>query len=100
MITGVEQHADYICDLLTWSHKEGFSEIKAEPVAEQTWVEVVNMRSQATLYPRCNSWYLGANVPGKPRVFMPYLGFPDYVARLQEIRDARYEGFVFAAAGG
>lgn len=100
MITGVEQHADYICDLLTWSHKEGFSEIKAEPVAEQTWVEVVNMRSQATLYPRCNSWYLGANVPGKPRVFMPYLGFPDYVTRLQEIRDARYEGFVFAAAGG
>jgi cyclohexanone monooxygenase len=97
MITGVEQHADYIADLLDWTQANGVTEIKPEVAAEDEWVDVVNMRSQATLYPRCNSWYLGANIPGKPRVFMPYLGFPDYVETLREIQSAGYKGFLATA---
>jgi hypothetical protein len=50
--------------------------------------------ADATLYPSCNSWYLGANIPGKPRVFMPYLGFPAYVQKCNEVAAGGYEGFV------
>jgi cyclohexanone monooxygenase len=53
----------------------------------------VNELASLTLYPACNSWYLGANVPGKPRVFMPYLGFGPYVARCDEVAANGYEGF-------
>ena len=93
MITGVEQHAEYIDGLLQWLGDHQYTQVMPAAEAEDAWVDVVNLRSQATLYPRCNSWYLGANVPGKPRVFMPYIGFPDYVARLEDIRKADYEGF-------
>jgi cyclohexanone monooxygenase len=48
------------------------------------------------LYPHCNSWYLGANVPGKTRVFMPLIGFPDYVKRCDEVVARGYEGFAVA----
>ncbi len=49
--------------------------------------------ADSTLYPTCNSWYLGANVPGKPRVFMPLLGFPPYVEKCNEVKARGYEGF-------
>jgi len=58
--------------------------------------EVANL----TLYPSCNSWYLGANVPGKPRVFMPYLGFPPYVEKCNELAAKGYEGFALGRATG
>ena len=48
--------------------------IESEVAAENEWVSHVNEVAETTLYPGCNSWYLGANVPGKPRVFMPYIG--------------------------
>ena len=96
MITGVEHHAEYIIDLLNWMQANGHETVEAERDAEDEWVELVNLRSQATLFPRCNSWYLGANVPGKPRVFMPFLGFPDYCAKLDGIRDTGYAGLSFA----
>ena len=96
MITGVEQHADYIVGMLDWMRANDVMSVEAEVDAEDAWVDVVNMRSQQTLYPRCNSWYLGANVPGKPRVFMPYLGFPDYVENLNAIRRDGYRGYRFA----
>jgi hypothetical protein len=56
-------------------------------------VDHVNDVAAATLFPSCNSWYLGANVPGKPRVFMPYLGFPAYVEKCDEVAARGYEGF-------
>lgn len=46
-----------------------------------------------TLFPTCNSWYLGANIPGKPKRFMPYLGFPPYVEKCEEVARNGYEGF-------
>ena len=53
----------------------------------------VNAIAEETLYPTCNSWYLGANIPGKPRVFMPHIGFPPYVAKCDEVAASGYEGF-------
>ncbi len=93
MVTGVEQHAEFVASLIQWADAQGSREISVAQPAEDEWVEVVNMRSRATLFPRCNSWYLGANVPGKPRVFMPYVGFPDYSAKLAEVVDNGYAGF-------
>jgi len=93
MITGVEHHAGFIAEQIEWLGKQRNTRIEAVAAAENEWVGVVNQRSEATLYPRCNSWYLGANVPGKPRVFMPYIGWPDYVQRLKEIAGEGYPGF-------
>ncbi len=93
MITGVEQHANYIAAFIKWANASGHARIEPEVAAENEWVEVVNMRANATLFPKCNSWYLGANVPGKPRVFMPYIGFPDYVAHLTQVAANDYRGF-------
>ena len=64
--------------------------------AEDDWVTHVNAAVGNTLYPTCNSWYLGANVPGKPRVFMPYLGFPAYVRRCEKVVANNYAGFTTA----
>jgi cyclohexanone monooxygenase len=61
--------------------------------AEDEWVAHVNEVAETTLYPGCNSWYLGANVPAKPRVFMPYLGFPPYVEKCKEVVAQGYVGF-------
>ena len=54
----------------------------------------MNAVADFTLFPSCNSWYLGANVPGKPRVFMPLLGFPPYVEQCDDVAAKGYEGFV------
>lgn len=93
MVTGIEQHAEYIADAIGWADERNISSFEAEIDAENEWVNVVNMRSEATLYPQCNSWYLGANVAGKPRVFMPFIGFPDYVAMADEVAAKGYDGF-------
>lgn len=93
MVTGVEQHAEYIRDLIVWARNEDAAAVAAGVEAESDWVQAVNVRSQLTLYPRCNSWYLGANVPGKPRVFMPYIGFPDYTTKLEDVRAEHFAGF-------
>ena len=53
----------------------------------------MNEIADRTLFPSCNSWYLGANVPGKPRVFMPYPGFPAYVEKCEEVVRDGYRGF-------
>ena len=59
----------------------------------------MNEVANGTLFPTCNSWYLGANVPGKPRVFMPYLGFPPYVQKCNEVAEKGYQGFSLDSAG-
>ena len=64
--------------------------------AADEWLEHVAEVADATLLPRCDNWYLGANIPGKPRRFMPLLGFPGYVKRCDEIAANNYEGFVLS----
>ena len=93
MVPSIEQHVNWIAECIAWLREGGRSRIEATPAAEDAWVAHVNEVAGATLYPSCNSWYLGSNVPGKPRVFMPYLGFPPYVAKCNEVAARGYEGF-------
>jgi cyclohexanone monooxygenase len=97
MIMAIEQHVDWIHDCIAYLGAEGLTTIEPDPGAEAAWVEHVNEVASATLYTTgCNSWYLGANVPGKPRVFMPYLGFPPYVEKCEEVAAKGYAGFRLA----
>ena len=93
MIASIEQHVEWIRDCLTYLRDNGHSTIEAESEAEEQWVAHVNAVADMTLYPTCNSWYLGANIPGKPRVFMPHVGFPNYVEKCVESVNADYQGF-------
>jgi cyclohexanone monooxygenase len=96
MITAVEQHVDWIADCAVWMREHEHTTIEADDEAADEWVAHVNALADSTLYPTCNSWYLGANVPGKPRVFMPVLGWPQYVARCDEVAGSGYTGFTVA----
>ncbi|MFP6663512.1 MAG: NAD(P)/FAD-dependent oxidoreductase [Deltaproteobacteria bacterium] len=96
MLPSIEQHVNFIAATIEHMKERGASTIEAMPEAEDAWVAQVNMIADATLLGGCNSWYLGANIPGKPRVFMPYLGFPDYVAQCEAIVADGYRGFVLA----
>jgi cyclohexanone monooxygenase len=93
MITAIEQHVDWIAECAWWMRERGHATIEAEADAADEWVAHVNALADATLYPTCNSWYLGANVPGKPRVFMPVLGWPQYVNRCNDVAATGYAGF-------
>ena len=74
MPVSIEQHIDFIADFITWMRQRGIQTAEADPQAEESWVAHVNQVADTTLYVLANSWYLGANIPGKPRVFMPYPG--------------------------
>ncbi len=74
VIVCIEQHVDWIADCLTELKRRHHTRIEATRAAEDDWVEHVNEVANRTLFPIANSWYMGANVPGKPRVFMPYVG--------------------------
>jgi len=97
MIITIEQHINWIMDCLDAMSQRSASMIEATLEAETNWVRSGNEIAAGTLFPTCNSWYLGANVPGKPRIFMPYVGgFPNYVAVCQQVADQDYPGFSFA----
>jgi cyclohexanone monooxygenase len=93
MVPSIEQHANWIARCIADMAKQGATRIEATVDAEDAWVAHVNEVAGTTLYPTCNSWYLGANIPGKPRVFMPYLGFPVYVQKCEQVVARGYEGF-------
>ncbi len=94
MILAIEQHTDWIADCLTHLRKRGDGRIEAAPHAQDAWVQHVNEVADSTLYPLANSWYVGANVPGKPRVFMPYVGgFAGYKQKCDAVAANDYEGF-------
>ena len=94
MIVSIEHHVNWISDCLAAMQAGGHRTIEASETAAKEWVSHVNAVADETVYPSCNSWYLGANVPGKPRVFMPLLGFPPYVEKCEEVASRNYEGFV------
>ncbi|NKB36424.1 MAG: NAD(P)-binding protein [Gammaproteobacteria bacterium] len=94
MIPSIEQHVEFVKDAIDYMHRNKFSVIEADVTAEDAWVAHVNEVAESTLLHSCNSWYLGANVPGKPRVFMPYLGFPPYVEKCEQVVKNEYEGFI------
>jgi len=74
VIVSIEQHVEWISDCIQHLTANAFPQIEATQTAENNWVAHVNQLANTTLFPNANSWYLGANVPGKPRVFMPYVG--------------------------
>ena len=97
MIVAIEQHVEFIADTIVYLAQSGRHVIEATTDAEQAWVTHVNEVADKTLYKFANSWYLGANIPGKPRVFMPYVGgFNKYAAKCQEVVANGYEGFTLA----
>jgi cyclohexanone monooxygenase len=96
MIMSIEQHVEWIADCIAHMSHNGLSVIETTEQSQSEWVAFVNAVADKTLYPSCNSWYLGANVPGKPRVFMPLIGFPTYIDKCNEVVRNGYEGFVLA----
>jgi cyclohexanone monooxygenase len=91
----VEHHVDWIADCIAWLDARGSATIEASDEAEASWVALVDAASHRTVLTSCNSWYLGANIPGKPRIFMPLVGgFPAYAARCAAVAEQGYDGFV------
>ena len=94
MVVSIEQHVDWICDVMDRMRTDGFDAIEATEVAESAWVQHVNDFGDLTLYPKANSWYMGANVPGKPRVFLPYVGgVVTYRMICDQVAEKDYLGF-------
>jgi cyclohexanone monooxygenase len=94
MIVSIEQHVDWVADCIAYQRAHDVACLEATQSAEDDWVAHVNEVADKTLYPQANSWYMGANIPGKPRVFLPYIGgIPAYRAICNEVAAKGYEGF-------
>lgn len=101
MPVSIEQHVEWISDCVEYMREHNFTRIEPTIEVENAWVAHVNNVANSTLYPLANSWYLGANIPGKPRIFMPYVGgVGNYRIKCQEIAEKGYEGFTFGAETG
>jgi cyclohexanone monooxygenase len=99
MIVSIEQHVDWIADCIAHIRRHNLDVIEASKDAEDRWVEHVNEVAYKTLYPQANSWYMGANIPGKPRIFMPYIGGVGVYRQIcNDIAAKGYEGFVMIRA--
>ena len=101
MAVSIEQHVDWIADRLGWMRDNGFDTIEPTETAEAGWVQHVNDCADITLFPTANSWYMGANVPGKPRVFLPYIGGVDtYRRTCDEVVERDMLGFRLTGPSG
>lgn len=97
MVVGIEQHVEWISNCLAHLREAGLDTIEPTQQAQDAWVEHVNAAAERTLFPKANSWFLGANIPGKPRVFMPYVAkIGVYRRECQQIADEGYRGFELA----
>jgi len=93
MMESIQQHVEWIGDCIEDLRASDHTTIEATAEAQDQWVDYVNTVAGFTLFPTCNSWYLGANVAGKTRVFMPLPGFPTYVEQCEDIVADGYRGF-------
>lgn len=99
MITAIEQHVEWVSHMLADQKANGRTTIEAEPTAQKQWVDTVEAIANMTLWPQgdSGSWYRGANIPGKPQLFMPYAGgIAEYEKAIDAARESDYEGFVTA----
>jgi cyclohexanone monooxygenase len=95
MPVSIEQHVEWIGDCLAWLREQGAARIEATGPAAAAWTEHVQQVAQGTLHPTAATWYMGANIPGKPRVFLPYIGgVGAYRARCDQVAADGYPGFV------
>lgn len=96
MVATIEQHVNWVAECIHYMETHGVNELEARRDFQDAWVEHVNQVASSTLFPTCDSWYLGANIPGKPRVFMPYVGgFPAYTGKCNEVLANGFQGFLF-----
>jgi cation diffusion facilitator CzcD-associated flavoprotein CzcO len=94
MMVSIEQHVDWITDCLKYLRDNKLDGIEATTEAEEAWVAHVNEVANFTLFPMAKSWYMGANIPGKPRIFMPYIGgVYAYRQKCDDVAAKGYEGF-------
>ena len=94
MATSMEQHVDFVTDCLIHMREQGLELMEPEIGAEDAWVDHVQEVANRTLFPRANSWYMGANIPGKPRLFMPYIaGVGTYRKICEDVVAEGYKGF-------
>ena len=97
MIVAIEQHVDWIVDCLRRLRDNGLACIEATREAEDAWVAHVNEVADGNLRSTCSSWYVGANIPGKPRLFMPYIGgYPVYAEKCEVVAAQGYYGFALS----
>ena len=94
MMVSIEQHVDWITDCIGYLRSNGFAAIEATARAQDDWVQHVADVGAFTLFPKADSWYMGANVPGKPRVFLPYVGgVGEFRAKCDQVAADGYDGF-------
>jgi cyclohexanone monooxygenase len=94
MVLSIEHDIEWIGNCIEWMRVEGVATIEADQRAQDDWVAHVSELAEGTLFVQANSWYIGANVPGKPRVFMPYLGgVGTYQAKCRDVAQSGYAGF-------
>jgi cyclohexanone monooxygenase len=95
MSMSIEQHINWITACIEYLHGNSLARIDANKEHEERWMSHVQEVVQKTLYEKANSWYRGANVPGKPQIFVPYLGgFGNYKQKCEDVARAGYEGFI------
>jgi cation diffusion facilitator CzcD-associated flavoprotein CzcO len=96
MVTSIEQHVEWITDCVDYMRDNDIASIEANADNANEWVQYVNAIAGFTLFTTCNSWYLGANIPGKPRVFMPLFGFNTYADTCAGVAADGYRGFTLS----
>jgi cation diffusion facilitator CzcD-associated flavoprotein CzcO len=100
MPVSIEQHVDWITDCLRYLREKGLDTIESLPEAEDDWVDHHNEITNLTLLPRANSWWVGANIPGKPRNLYPYVGgVGTYRQICDEVAARDYDGFAQGTGG-
>jgi cation diffusion facilitator CzcD-associated flavoprotein CzcO len=98
MMVSIEQHVDFVADTVRYAHEHGDTVVESTDEAERAWTDHVREVGDYTLYPQANSWYMGANVPGKPRVFMAYIGgVGAYRQHCDQLAADGYPGFAFTS---
>jgi cation diffusion facilitator CzcD-associated flavoprotein CzcO len=99
MMVSIEQHVDWVTGCVAHMRDRGLASVEPTVEAEDGWVERVRELGDASLYPRAKSWYMGANVPGKPRVLLPYVGgVGTYRRECEDVVERGYAGFAFGAS--
>ncbi|MCS5605170.1 MAG: NAD(P)/FAD-dependent oxidoreductase [Alphaproteobacteria bacterium] len=99
MMVSIEQHVEWVTDAMEYMRNQNLAAMEPELQAEDEWVEHVNVVAHTTLFPKAASWYMGANIPGKPRIFMPYVGgLGNYRKICDDVAEEGYKGFNFTPA--
>ena len=96
MMSSIEQHVELVVEMLVYFRDNDIETIEPDLSAEDDWVEHVQEVASKTLFPKANSWYMGANIPGKPQLFMPYIGGVGAYRKIcEEVVAEGYRGFNF-----